>query len=165
MQNKAMRKKKIKLRHANKQKEREAAGDRSRCEGTWLMGHAAQSQAQCMEGKSPCKAVRRGSCASPQELLLSNLTCKLASTASCTMIHGHDPQFKQEVGRGVGRNLPRPPQYPQWCTVTMDLCYLGESVTRDNFYLISPRATTLKQNAALSLPLLRCLIWQLLSFT
>lgn len=41
-----------------------------------------------------------------------------------------------------------------WCTITMDLCYLRESVTRDNFYLISPRAT-LKKKAALSLPLLR----------
>lgn len=48
------------------------------------------------------------------------------------------------------------------CTVTMDLCYSGESVTRDNFYLTSSRAT-LKQNAALPLSLLRCLIWQLLS--
>lgn len=81
------------------------------------------------------------------------------------VIHGHGPLFKQEVRRGVGRNLPPVPSNIHnihWCTVTMDLCYPGESVTRNNFYLTSPRAT-LKQNAALSLPLLRCLIWQLRS--
>lgn len=37
----------------------------------------------------------------------------------------------------------------------MDLCYLGETATVDNFYLTSLWAT-LKQNAALSIPLLRC---------
>lgn len=53
-------------------------------------------------------------------------------------------------------------RYIPWCTVTVDLCYPGESVTRNNLYLTSPDAM-LKQNAALSLPLIRCLIWQLLS--
>lgn len=74
------------------------------------------------------------------------------------------PTVQARSGMRCGQRPPlSPPIHTIYTgTVTMDLCYPGESVTRDNFYLTFPRAT-LKQNAALSLPLLRCLIWQLLS--
>lgn len=108
---------KNKIRHANKQKEREAAGDRSRSEGTWLMGTSGTKPGtECVEGRSPPKQLGRE--AVPRSKNCSHQTwpanwqAQLLAPWCMDMAPG-----SSKLRRGATRNLPRPLQYQQFTLV------------------------------------------------
>lgn len=98
--------------HPCKQKEREAAGDGSGSDGTRPMGTCC-----------PGEAMRRPSCASIQQPSPSNLTCQLASTASCTTVNGHGHSSCKKWEGGSCLCLPSPCQYT--CTQMRVHFYYG----------------------------------------
>lgn len=123
---------KEKKSHANKQKEGEAAGDRSRSDGTWLMGTCRAWRTGAPPKQSGGQAVPPSKNCSYQTWP-ANWQARLLAPWFTDMAHSSS-KFEQEVGGGAGRGLPSPLQYTQytlalllWTCVTLEKMWPGRT--------------------------------------